>query len=862
MPSVFIPLSNTTTAAFILLPTLAVVLGFLWRRRGPEAIIYHDATKDTITLTDRRGHLSLRLRYGQSCVIEQAVVRGRQVLAATGAASGIKVGDRWYTSRAAIHTPRLLITSSTLAVSEIAFGPPNALVTETWLFKVEKDRITWRIDRTYPQDMVLDDVAFPSWNFTSMTTWTGGILGTGGVVLPKYLENPNMTYGVHSGAVTFWNRLANDALRIVSTPVSSRGQARHCTSRFSHQPQLGNAVSEFTYNATVSHDELQPKYNLNRFLGDRQDLWAPFTARAGEQSVEISLQALDYKKAYNRGTFKGLDGGSIRELLNTVARYGVIDAKLVGANGWRTGYICLHEPFFAQIASALNDSNYDANLAKCLDYERDHAIESDGRVLARWKNDSVDAMAGTYNRYGFYEAQWGFLLDSQPDYVTNVVQQFYISGDVKWLAGQKEACERALEYLIRREVDDSGIVTVLTDSRLQGKGSDWYDIVWASYKNAWVNAHLYNALTLWADAEEALGDNAKAASYRAFAARLKESFNLPIQQGGFWDEKNRMYVYWHDKDGSVHGDNTFTGVNFAAISVGICDDAGRRKAIIERIEADMEKEGLFYWPSNFTTFADDEVASSNLPFPKYENGDIFLSWGALAIRAHALHKPELALKYVRNVLKRYDEDGLSFQRYEREKQNGAGDDILAGNCTAIVGLYRDIYGIQPRPNRLLLDPHLSPELNGTQLLYTLRGQEYQIDLSTGGSSITTENVTVEAPCPFGISVSDAAVQYFPGDGKEWGLSVRPANSQELNIQVEAWESNLASVSPRRWTETAMATGKVAHEVAGLQPNSLYTLYSSRDTKTSLWADDSGRIQFSSLLNAKSPVSCELVLAKY
>jgi len=41
------------------------------------------------------------------------------------------------------------------------------------------------------------------------------------------------------------------------------------------------------------------------------------------------------------------------------------------------------------------------------------------------------------------------------------------------------------------------------------------------------------------------------------------------------------------------------------------------------------------------------------------------------------YKPELALKYVDNVLSRYEKDGLAFQRYGRINQVGLGDDILS-----------------------------------------------------------------------------------------------------------------------------------------------------------------------------------------
>ncbi len=91
------------------------------------------------------------------------------------------------------------------------------------------------------------------------------------------------------------------------------------------------------------------------------------------------------------------------------------------------------------------------------------------------------------------------------------------------------------------------------------------------------------------------------------------------------------------------------------------------------------------------------------------------------MRSYATSDPAVAMKYIHKVIDRYNVDGLSFQRCLRTTAEGVGDDILANNAMAIVGLYRDIYGVCPRHDRLFLDPHLTPELNGTRLLYPLRG---------------------------------------------------------------------------------------------------------------------------------------------
>jgi hypothetical protein len=803
---------------------------------GP-GMIHQDAERKVVTLADGQGHLALRLNYDGRCVVDRVTVRGRDVAAKSGVASGIRVGGQWSTTRTGIPTPDIAVRGTTLTVSNIAFGKPEAGVRETWKFTVKSDRIIWRISRRYLNGATLEDTAFPEWDFAEMSTWTGGLLGNGGVVWNKYLETANATYGAHTGSVTFWNRQANDCLRIV--PMVPKGQ--HGASRFTHQPDGDGRNGVFTFNYSVSGEELKTAHKFYRWLSDRQDVWAPFAVKPGTVNVELSLQALDYKETYNRGTFKGLDGGSIRELVHTVGRYGVIDNRLVGANGWRTGNICLHEPFFGQIGFAVDDPDYTANLASTLDYERDYAILKDGRVKSRWTYDDFDSIPGSFDDQGFYEAQWGYLMDSQPDYVIVVAEQFDMSGDRKWLAGQKAACEKALDYMLRREAGGSGLVTMMTDSHLQKRGSDWIDIIWASYKNALVNAEMYYALNLWAKAEDTLGDAAKAAEYRAFAARLKAGFNKPISEGGFWDPGNKWYVYWLDKDGSAHGNNLCTPVNFAAIAYGICDEPARQKAILDRTEAETAREKLFMWPLNVFPYQTDEGMRRNFPFPNYENGSIFMSWAELGIRAYADYDPALALKYVKQTLARYEQDGLSYQHYERARQNGNGDDILAGNCMAIVGLYRDIYGVQPQPNRLYLDPHLTPELDGTQLRYGLRGRQYVIDLATTGCALTAEGVTVRATVPFGLNATGAGVEFSTGASAEPGLSVARPRTGTLTVQIESWPDDPAA--PRSWTEVG-SPSKVGHVVTHLRANADYELTVNGGKTATLRADTAGRVKFS------------------
>lgn len=162
---------------------------------------------------------------------------------------------------------------------------------------------------------------------------------------------------------------------------------------------------------------------------------------------------------------------------------------------------------------------------------------------------------------------------------------------------------------------------------MQQKASDWLDIVWASFENAFVNSQMYEALNLWAECESLLGDSGKSDYYLKQAARLKTQFNKSVDEGGFWSEKKKQYVYWRDNDGSTHGDNFVTPVNFAAIAFGLCDNPTRKAVILNEIEKRIKAEKLFHWPLCFDSYKREEVCERNWPFPTYENGDIFPTWG-------------------------------------------------------------------------------------------------------------------------------------------------------------------------------------------------------------------------------------------
>jgi hypothetical protein len=796
----------------------------------------------------------LCLNYDGRCVLDEVRVGGRLVvamaesspLAGGGVYSAIKIAGQWFNTRAGIDTPKVLATSNTVTVTGIRFGPTDMEVLETWRFTVKADCIVWRVDRTYQSAGTIEDTCFPAWDFLDMSTWTGALLGHGGVAWTKLFDAPNCSYGVHNGKVTYWNKDQRACLRIV--PESLDGC--QIAVRFSCQPS-----GLFSSSYGITEQPLIPRDSLRRFQRDRQDIWQPFIVHPGQVSVQFTLSALDYEETYGRGTFRGLDGRAIGEICHTIARIGAVDEFILGSNGYYSGVAVLHEPWLAQLGIAIDDPDYCRALSDALDFQRQHAIGVNGRVKARWADHPGDEIPGTYDPYGYYECQWGWLMDSQTSWVINVAEQFDITGDRRWLQSQKPACESALDFLLRRDTDGDGLVKVVTDSHLEGKGSDWIDVVWAAYENALVNAQMYWALIRWADCEEQLDDLAQSGRYRAAAGKLKYRFNRNTAEGGFWDEEHQCYAYWRDRDGSMHGTNLVVPVNFSAIGYGLCDEPARQAAILNRIEMLMRQEDLFFWPLSFYPYAKEEVHSKvNWPFPKYENGDLFLAWGELGTRAYAAQNPGLALKYVKNVLVQYAKDGLAFQRYLRCSQKGEGKDILANNCSTIVGLYRNLYGLQPKFNRLYLEPHLTPELNDTRLNYWLRGKVYHLDLRVGDYSATVDNFTVRDQQPFGVnaiasgirsgghSPDLATLEYFNGASQTCSLSVAVSRADPFELTIRTWEN--APLGVRTWSESCLNPRlRAQHQISGLAPNTSFQLSCNGVRKHLLSSDAAGRLVF-------------------
>jgi len=776
-----------------------IVLTLTWIAIGlanPSPDLIHHPAKKRITV--KTDSMTLVLSYERGCAITQLAMNKHSLLAESGVTTRLQQDGKRWDSGSLDASPAVRVENRRVQIGPFRLGPAM----ETWRLRQESGRVILEISRTFTDHERFGDASMPQFHFNRMSDWDGALLGNGGVAWFKLFDTPQATYGVHVDKMTLWNQQRNIGLRI-------QGDSAYPTAlRLSRQTD-GSLICAFT----VSEQEAQCRYDADsrrrRFLTDRQDVWSDILAWPGTMTARFTLSVLDYQAAYGRGSLVGLDQEAITSLLNTVARIGVIDTHLHGSNSWRTPYgpAVLHEQWIALLASAIADDDYVKAYQQTLCYYRDHAIERNGRVKSRWAYTCEDAIPGTCDSLGFYEAQWGYLLDSNPDFVINVVELFDLCGDLDWLRPFKRSCEQVLQFLLDRDQDGDHLVEMMTDDHAQARGSDWIDIIWASYENSFVNALMYRALTLWADAEELLEDPAAAERYRAFAAGLKRRFNQSITEGGLWDEERHCYIHWRDRDDSIHGRNLVTPVNFMAIAYGLCEDPDRQRKILDRIEKQMQKEKLFAWPLCLDSYEKGEGLDWQFPFPNYENGDIFLGWGQVGVASYAAVDPTIALRYVETLLAQYRRDGLAFQRYVRTDQTGAGDDILANNAMTLVGLYRDIYGVQPKYNRLYLAPHLPAQLDGTQLIYRLAGRRYDIDLRVKEYRVRCGGKSICCRWPFAAGWGEREMRYYHGAESDFSLQISGLD-QKHQVDIVEWQagqrmawrdSSVKAASSRRYT---------------------------------------------------------------
>jgi len=94
--------------------------------------------------------------------------------------------------------------------------------------------------------------------------------------------------------------------------------------------------------------------------------------------MELTLSALDYEKAYDRGKLVGWTMARSARFATRLRESVAVDEFILGSKRVLQRRRCLHEPWLAQLGLAINDSDYCRAFSDTLDFQRQHAIGADG----------------------------------------------------------------------------------------------------------------------------------------------------------------------------------------------------------------------------------------------------------------------------------------------------------------------------------------------------------------------------------------------------------------------------------------------------------------------------------------------------
>ena len=163
------------------------------------------------------------------------------------------------------------------------------------------------------------------------------------------------------------------------------------------------------------------------------------------------------------------------------------------------------------------------------------------------------------------------------------------AGDHAWLAKRIERLEFIADYLVRRDLDDDGIIES-THSGNYGtlkepmRAGSCYDTINAGHKDAYCNALIYRAFKCMADLEKQL-QRSPAAKYAGRADRLKAAYVKT-----FYNPATGWLAWWISKDGEMH-DLSSPMINSLAICYGLVEPA-RGRDMLKRLWAKIETVGF------------------------------------------------------------------------------------------------------------------------------------------------------------------------------------------------------------------------------------------------------------------------------
>jgi hypothetical protein len=192
---------------------------------------------------------------------------------------------------------------------------------------------------------------------------------------------------------------------------------------------------------------------------------------------------------------------------------------------------------------------------------RDAAGHETGELICYWKfGDFLDANAGPLI------AAW--------DYVE-------ATNDHAWLAKKITRLELVADFLIRRDVDNDGLIEATQSGNLHTlkqphRSCAWWDALNCGHKDAYTNALIYRAFRCLADLEKQLHRDTQALVYSARADRLKAAYFKTL-----YNEETGLLAWWRSADGQLHDYASPTTCGLA-IAYGLVP-ADQARAMLDRL---------------------------------------------------------------------------------------------------------------------------------------------------------------------------------------------------------------------------------------------------------------------------------------
>ena len=198
-----------------------------------------------------------------------------------------------------------------------------------------------------------------------------------------------------------------------------------------------------------------------------------------------------------------------------------------------------------------------------------------------------------------------------------------------WVRGHAKELAAVLDHCHGRDVDGDGLIEGEIRRGRSGHrewATNWWDIISFGWKDAWLNAELYDALIrLERDAPEVAAVSVLGTTgVRAWAAALKAAY-LPA----FWNEATGWLGGWRSVDDELH-DHGYLFVNGAAVNAGLLEGEQAR-AVIDRLWDALATAGFrqvaLGLPGNILPVPDADLAGAirDLHHGFYENGAATLS---------------------------------------------------------------------------------------------------------------------------------------------------------------------------------------------------------------------------------------------